>query len=151
MVEVFALEINFGAAKMGRQAFGEIKRAFAPHIMGEQPRQFRLEGGILFRGLIGLFQRQHQRHQGLGDEASAIGAKMAMTVGTRAPRIGNPVHAVCLLIVAAWMKSRMACASFTPGALSTPEETSTSFAPDKAMARATLSGIKATARTQGLV
>src|SRR3569833_1612665 len=123
--------------------------------MGQQARQFGGKLRILFCRLISLFQRQDQRHQGLGDKAPAIGAEMAACIRPRTERIGNLVHAFCLLkwcgFFAAIIKSRMRAASFTPGALSTPEETSTSFAPERAIARATLSEPRPSAKYHGLV
>ena len=96
VVEVFALQIDFRATQMRGQPLGEIERAFAADIMGQQARQFGLEQRILLRRLIGLFQRQHQRHQGFGDKAAAIGAEMAARIGTGAQGIGNLGHALCL-------------------------------------------------------
>jgi hypothetical protein len=55
--------------------------------MLEQPIQLGLEGGILLRHLVCRFQRQHQRHQGFSDKASAIGAEMAFGIGTGAQGI----------------------------------------------------------------
>src|SRR5438874_1875968 len=43
-----------------------------------------LEGRIAARGGISGLDREHQRHQGLGDKAPAIDAEMAALVGTAA-------------------------------------------------------------------
>ena len=47
-----------------------------------------LEGRILARLRIGLFQIEDQRHQRLGDETAAEDAEMPGLVGTGAERVG---------------------------------------------------------------
>ena len=148
VIEVFALEIDFGAAEMLGQARREIERALAAGVMGEKPVQFLLERWILFRCLIGFLKLQQQRHQGLGDKAPAIGAKMSGGIGTGTQGVGQCVHARTVCFAAA-TKSAIRVGLLTPGALSTPDDTSTIFAPLTAMARAIFSGVRPPAKNQG--
>ncbi len=94
VVELVALEIDLGAfalarlgAKMLGDALGEIERARPPDIMLVQPLQLGVKGGIGLGPRIGLFEVEHQRHQGLGDEAAAENAETAVFVGTVAEGI----------------------------------------------------------------
>ena len=84
---------------MRRQPLREIERAFAADIVGQEARQLGMELRILLGRLIGFFQRQHQRHQGFGDKAAAIGAEMPVSIGTAAQGVGKLVHACtgCLM------------------------------------------------------
>src|SRR5687767_9851823 len=100
-------------------------------------RQLGIEGRILLRRLVGCFQLQDQRHQGLGDETPAIKPEMAALVRTGAVcvRLGC-VHGSSpgfqpAARRAGWSatrtaatKARINAGSFWPGALSTPDETS---------------------------
>src|SRR6202007_3056417 len=84
---------------------------------------------------VGLFQFQDQRHQCFGNEAAAIDAEMVALVGTGAVRVGLLLTGHALLMIlpassaaaarAARTKARILSGSFSPGARSTPEETST--------------------------
>src|SRR6185312_12155823 len=152
VIEVFALEINLRSPEMLGEARGEIKRTFAAHIMGEQPVQFLMEGRVLLRRLIGLFQVEQERHQGLGDKAAAEGAEMTLRVRPAAQGVGQGtskrVHAPTFALAAA-TNSAMRASLLTPGALSTPEETSTRVAPLTSIAWATFSGLRPPARNQG--
>ena len=95
-----------------------------------------LEGRIVLRLGVGLLQLEDQRHQRLGDEAAAIDAEMPALVGAGAEGIGLlDGHAPLTTLFgaaslsaaarAARMKARILSGSFTPGARSTPDETST--------------------------
>src|SRR5690606_15026710 len=96
-----------------------------------------------------------------GIERGEIGRKVApLAVGAKrvvgqkrhdglhilAPCLAEADHAA---LRAAAMKARMSASSFTPGALSTPEETSTCRAPVRRIAVATFSGVSPPARIQG--
>ena len=84
VVELFALEIDLGAAEMLGQALGEIERRGPADIVLEIAVHLGLEGRIgLGRG-VGLLQVEDQRHQGFGDEAAAEDAEMAALVGAAA-------------------------------------------------------------------
>ncbi len=48
VIEVFALEIDFRAAQMRGQPLGEIERAFAADIMGQQPVSSAWNDGSFF-------------------------------------------------------------------------------------------------------
>ena len=88
VVELVALEIDLGAAELLGQPLGEIERARAADIVLEQVVELGLESRIGLRLLIGLFEREDQRHQRLGDEASAIDAEAAALVRALAIGIG---------------------------------------------------------------
>src|SRR5690606_28116230 len=107
----------------------------------------------------GRVQLVDQRHQGFGHEAAAIGAETAFGVGP-AVRLGG-IGEDCVherqsfagrrrnqdrdtASRKAWIRS----GSLTPGALSTPEETSTMGAPEIRTASATFSGDSPPARNQ---
>src|SRR5690348_10154582 len=97
---------------------------------------------------VGALERENQRHQGLGDEAAAIDAEMPALVGTGAEGIGLLLYAHTMdsfdrssgasASRAARMKARILPGSLSPGARSTPEETSTPRAPVIAIASMTL-------------
>ena len=88
VVELLALEIDFRAAEMLGHALGEIERARAADVMGREVLQLVVEGRIGLGLLVGLLQRQDERHQRLGDEAAAENAEMAALVGAVAEGIG---------------------------------------------------------------
>src|SRR5690606_29677114 len=106
-------------------------------IVGQETVQLGLERGVGLRRLVRRIQLVDQRHQGLGDEAAAVGAEAALGVG---PGVGvgqGGVHRRTLARgsggnqadLAASRKAAIRTGSLTPGALSTPEETSTAGAP----------------------
>ena len=66
---------------MRRQPFSEIKRAQATNIMGLVIGQLVGEFLVGLRRLVGAFNLQDQRHQRLGDKASAMHAEPAALVG----------------------------------------------------------------------
>ena len=88
VVQLVALEVDFRAAEMFGHALGVVERRGAPDIMGRQMVQLGLIAGVGFRRRIGLFEIQHEGHQGLGHEAAAENAEMARVVGAGAERIG---------------------------------------------------------------
>ncbi len=126
VVAVLALEIDLRAAEMRGEPLGEIERRRAADIVAQIAVHLLAERRIVLRLVVGLLQIEDQRHQGLGDEAAAIEAEMPALVRAGAEGIGLlNVHAGTLADRAARMKARIFSASFTPGALSTPEDTST--------------------------
>src|SRR5262249_46924065 len=128
VVELLALEIDSCAAEMLGEPLGEIERRRPADIILEIAVHLDLERPIgLGRG-IGLFQVEDQRHQGFGDEAPAKNAEMPALVRTAAIGIGDGCHHRTVsssTARAARMKSSIILTSLTPGARSTPEETST--------------------------
>src|SRR3546814_9674731 len=128
---ILALQIDFCAAEIGRQPLGEPQRAGTADIMFEQIVEFGLEGGVGLRGAIFAFEGEDQRHQRFGDIAAAEGAEMAARIrliaqavrsrgGLGAEAVGTVGHRH-----AALRKAAILSTSLTPGALSTPVETST--------------------------
>src|ERR1700730_10075643 len=79
---------------------------------------------------IGGLDREHQRHQGLGDKAPAINAEMAALVRTTAESIGKRHRSPHSRARAAARKAAILPRFFSPGRLSTPEDTSTAAAPE---------------------
>ena len=92
VVELVALQIDLGAAEMPGQPLGEIERARPPDIMFEVIVELGLKGRVGARLAIGRLDREHQRHQGLGDKAPAIDAEMAALVGPAAETVRNLHH-----------------------------------------------------------
>src|SRR5262249_10939604 len=121
------------------EALGEIERARPADIVLEVAVHLLVERGVVLGLRIGLFEAEDQRHQRLGDEAATIDAEMSPLVGPGAERIGlRDAHARLAIVLgsslratataalrAAWMKLRILSRSLTPGARSTPDETST--------------------------
>ncbi len=135
VIELLALQINLGAAAMRRKPLGKIERRRAPDIVREIAVHFRLERGIGLGLRVGLLQFQNQRHQRFGHKAAAIDAEVPALVRPGAERIGL-LHCHAGLVTglvakcaaasrAARTKVRILSGSFSPGARSTPEETST--------------------------
>ena len=153
VIELLALEIDLGAAAMLREPLGEIERRRPADIGREMAVHLGLELRIGLGLGVGALQIEDQRHQRLGDEAAAIEAEMAALVrpaaigvqrvwfGARAHErfglgcvgggLGRPNEA-----------SDTSSASFSPGARSTPEETSTSEAPVALIASPTVSAVE---------
>ncbi len=104
VVQLFALEIDLGAAEMFGEAFSEIERARAADIMGAEIGQFFLKGRIVLR-LVPLFlQIEDQRHQRFGNEASAENAETSVLIRAGAEGIGFGciVHALAPLALFAF-------------------------------------------------
>src|SRR5690606_5955451 len=114
--------------------------------MLKQTFELRLESPVLLRRAIVTLQVEDQRHQGLGDVAAAEGAEMAAVVGAGAKAVGSVGHRPAALRNAAILST-----SLTPGARSTPEETSRSGALVAARASATLEGVRPPAIPQSIV
>src|SRR5579863_2803200 len=128
VIELLALEIDFSAAKMFGQPLGEIQRRRPADIVLEIAVHLGMERGIDLGLGISLLQIEDQRHQGFRDEAAAENTEMPVVVGTGSVGIGETlVHRTISSSVAraARTKARIISGSFRPGALSTPEETST--------------------------
>src|SRR3954469_9880307 len=143
MVQVLALEIDLRAAEMVREPVGEIERRRPADVMLEIAVHLRAEGRVVLRRRVGALQVEDQRHQRLGDEAAAVEAEVPALVRPGAEGIDllRNVHAGTLAERAARMKARIFSGSFTPGADSTPEETSTPPARVMRSASATLSAL----------
>ena len=151
VIQLLALQIDFGAAKMLGQPLGEIERRGAPGVVRVEAVELGVEGGIVLRRGICRFEFEDERHQRLGDEASAVQAEEAALVRAGA----ETVRLLCVSRRGAFldavapsprgalaMKARMRAGSFLPGAVSTPEETSTPGAPVTRSASATLAGVR---------
>jgi hypothetical protein len=82
VVQLFALEVDLGAAAELGQAFSEIQRAWASDVVALEVGQFFVESRINLGRFVFAGQFEDQRHQGFGDVAAAECAKQA--VGVRA-------------------------------------------------------------------
>src|SRR6516164_9449127 len=100
-----------------------------------------LKAGIGARLVIGGLDRENQRHQCLGDKAPAIDAKMAALVGPAPEGVWDRHPVPHPSARAAARKARILRRSFSPGRLSTPEETSTAFAPEISAASVRISAV----------
>lgn len=79
--EVFALEVNFGAAEFFGPAFGKVERGGAAAVVLEEVVEFGLKRGVGFGGFVGGAELIERRHEGFGGEAAAEFAKVARCVG----------------------------------------------------------------------
>src|SRR5579863_3827682 len=135
VIELFALEIDFCSATMLGQPLGEIKRRRPADVMGQITAHLPLKLRIGLGLRVGFLQLENERHQRLGDEAAAVDAEMPALVGPGAERVWLLHGHACPTIGgvewraaaarAARTKTRIKSTSFSPGACSTPEETST--------------------------
>ena len=82
VVQLFALEVDLGAAAELGQALGEVQRAWATDVVALEVGQFFVECRIDLGRFVFTGQLEDQRHQGFGDVAAAERAKQA--VGIRA-------------------------------------------------------------------
>ena len=152
VIEFLALEVDFGAPAMRGQPLGEIERRRASDIMREIAVHLLLKGGIGFGLRVGLLQLQNERHQRLGDEPAAIDAEVTALVRPGAKRI-RLLHGHAWLVAgaaarraaaarAARTKARILSGSFSPGARSTPDETSTPGGCGNAQSLADIAGVE---------
>ena len=99
VVQVLALEVDLGAAWLARglgaraqmrgKALGMVERAGATDVMGQQRVELGLERRIGLRRLVLALELEDQRHQRLGDEATAEEAEPAALVRAEPEGIGN--------------------------------------------------------------
>jgi len=82
VVELFALEVDLGAAAELGQAFGKVQRAWAPDIVALEVGQFFVKRRIYLGRFVFTGQVEDQRHQGFSDVAATERTKQA--VGVRA-------------------------------------------------------------------
>src|SRR6185295_10507374 len=125
----------------------KIKRAGPSDVVLVVECDLGLERGVVLRFRISLFEFEYQRHQGFGDKAAAIDPKMAVLVRAQAQTIRLPVHETfsrASFLAAARalaMNARIISGSFSPGAPSTPDDTSTASGRTMRIASATFSGV----------
>ena len=79
--QVFAFQVNPGAAELGGQSFREIKRGGPAGEIAQKGGQFLLKSGIVFGASIFVGQLLERGHQCLGHEHAAIGAEVAGRIG----------------------------------------------------------------------
>src|ERR1700741_3024655 len=101
-----------------------------------------LKAGIGTCLSIGGLDGENERHQCLGDEAPPVDAKMAALVRPAAEGVRDPHPGPHPSARAAARKARILSRSFSPGRLSTPEETSTDSAPEIRTASGNSSAVK---------
>ena len=149
VIELVALEPHLCSTELFRDARRKIERARAADVMLEQVVEFRLKRRIGLRFPVFALEIEHQRHQRLGDIASAELAEMAAIIGLGTEGIDQGIK-VRVHRRAALQKAAILSTFLIPGALSTPEEVSTSGAPVRRIASATLAGVRPPARPQGV-
>ena len=123
VAEVFALEIDPGAAAVIGQPLREVERSGTARIGGEELAQAAPEARVLHRLPVRLLQLDERLHERLGDIASAEPAEMPGRVGQVRGRGIPGRHADTDR--AAARKRRTLSGSLMPGRASTPETTST--------------------------
>ena len=80
VVQLVALHVDLGTAKMVRQPLAEIKRAGAAHVMGPEIVHFGPEAVVGLGPLVLFFQFEDQRHERFGHEAPAEIAETAIFI-----------------------------------------------------------------------
>ena len=81
VVELVALEVEFGAAEMAGQPLSEIQRARPADIMLKVMVELGLKGWVAARLGVSLLNRENQQHREiLGDKAATVNAEMAALV-----------------------------------------------------------------------
>ena len=80
VVQLFALEVDLGAAAELGQAFGEVQRAWASDVVALEVGQFFVEGRIDLGRFVFAGQVKDQRHQGFRHVAAAERTKQAIGV-----------------------------------------------------------------------
>src|SRR4029079_15245166 len=102
VIELLALEIDFRAAAMLGEPLGEIKRGWSADISREVAIHFLLKFWIGLGVVVRLLELADERHQRLGDEASAIEAKMAALIRAGPirieSRVGHRAHEALTLV-----------------------------------------------------
>ena len=106
VVQLITFQIQFCAAIMRCQSFGEIERARPADIMCLVIEELPGEIVICAGRLVGAFHLQDQRHQGFSDKPPAMHAKTAALVGLIAKGIevdvGHDSSGLCWLGVVCW-------------------------------------------------
>jgi hypothetical protein len=158
MREILALEedANALAATRLREACGFVGRRGPAHVVLQQPRELVAERRVRARGEKSLGQLLDRRNERLRHEAPAVGAEVAARIriapaknGSQSIRV-NFGHGVTIRANAdrAFIRKRATFSrSFTPGADSTPEATSTPIGRTVMMASSMFSGVSPPART----
>ena len=81
MIELVALEIDFGAAEFLGHAIGVVKRAWTASVMQIEIVDFGLKCRIGLSCVIGAFKIKDQRHQGFSDKAATEKTKETFVIG----------------------------------------------------------------------
>src|SRR5262249_9591073 len=80
VIELVALEIDFGAAETPGQPSSKIRGRGPADIVVEELVELGLEGGVFLRRVIALLEVEDRRHQGFGDVAPAINTEMTLRI-----------------------------------------------------------------------
>jgi hypothetical protein len=75
--EIFALEPDARAAEGFREALGVVERGGTSGVVVEEVGELGLEGGIVTRFEIGVFELFDGGHENLGDVAPAVGSEVS--------------------------------------------------------------------------
>ena len=76
MVQIFAFEVNPGAAPCLCKPLGEIERSRPSGIILEEPVEFRMKFWISLGRFVGFFQFLQRMHERFGHKLPAIISKM---------------------------------------------------------------------------
>src|SRR4029077_3467617 len=88
VIQLVALEVDFGTIEVPGKPLGVIERAGTTGIMRQEIGELALELRIGLGLAISLLQLEDERHQGLGDVAAAEKAEMAAFVRAGAETVG---------------------------------------------------------------
>ena len=89
--QVFALQINFRAAKFSCQSLGEVKRRRSAAKFLQIILELALELGVFLRAVLFVLQFLQRMHQRFGHKTSAVWTEVAPDI--RKVRTGNCIHA----------------------------------------------------------
>ncbi len=90
MEEVFAFEVDAGAAQVAGEAFGQVEGGGAAAEFAEVVVEFLLEGGVVVGLEVFGFEFLQGVHEGFRHEPAAVGSEVAGGVGERG--VGGDVH-----------------------------------------------------------
>jgi hypothetical protein len=146
VVQLVALHVDLGAAQMLGQPLGEIERRGAADIVGPQIVHLGPEAVVGLGALVLRLQLEDQRHQRFDTTRSARRKSPKRPVNGL---VGAGHEAVDRKVFRASRNAAIRPSSLTPGALSTPEETSTCRAPVRRTASATFPAVRPPASIHG--
>ena len=156
VVEVLAFQVDLRAAEFAAEPRGVVDGARPAHVVREFGPELGRERRIGLRLRVGLLEFIERVDQGLGDEGAAIGTEMPPCIGLLVVRHGDGeiLQAAEAAMRASASRTasqnrRIAWASLTPFADSTPELTSTAQGRTCRMPSVTLAACNPPDKTTG--